>query len=159
MGRLLWAGLALFTLLPGWAQPPAPRPYSGGDYWVRNENTWLEWEVSAKELNGRLTDRWPANDEEPGALLNIDWRIEQWPVVAKFLKGDRLKVRPDSVGGSMWKDFDGYTWMRVQLPDNRFCFVRANARYLKPVKSEATALNVSEPVTQPVQTTLPEPEK
>jgi hypothetical protein len=113
----------------------------------------MDWEVTCTQLNGHLTGSWPANDEEPGALLAIDWKMHGWPVVARFAKGDRLKARPDSVGGIMWKDFDGSTWMRVQLNENQFCFVRANAKYLKPVKLEMTA------ATEPTQTTSPEPEK
>ena len=151
MRRMLWAGIVVLTLLPGWAQPPLPKAHSGGDYWVRNENTWIDWEVSASELAGRLSPNWPVNDEEPGALLQVDWRIEAWPLVCKFSKGDRLKARPDSVGGSMWKDFDGSTWMRVQRNENEFCFVRANARFLKPVKVETA--------TELTQTILPVPEK
>ena len=154
MRRLLWAGIATLTLLPGWAQPPTPpRPFSGGDYWVRNENTWLDWEVTCPQLSGHLTNSWPENDEEPGALLPIDWRMHKWPVVIKFGQGERLKARPDSVGGIMWKDFDGSTWMRVQMNETQFCFVRANAKYLKPIKLEMTA------ATEPVQTTSPGQEK
>ena len=153
MRRWLWIGITAFTLLPCWSQPPTPKPYSGGDYWVRNENTWLDWEVTCPQLSGHLCSEWPENDEEPGALLNLDWKISRWPVVAKFSKGDYLKARPDSVGGIMWKDFDGSTWMRVQVTPDHACFVRANAKFLKPVKFETAASR------EPVQTTLPEPEK
>ena len=74
MKRML---LSFLLLAPAWsaAQPlTTPRPYAGGDYWVRNENTWTEWEVTCAELSGHLCPAWPSNDEEPGALLNLDWR-------------------------------------------------------------------------------------
>ena len=148
MKRLL---LGLLILMPGLtsAQPLSPpKPFAGGDYWVRNEHTWTEWEVTTKELSGHLSPAWPVNDEEPGALLNLDWRMGGWPVVNKFAKGERVKARPDSVGGSMWKDFDGNTWLRVETAENQFCFVRANAKFLKPVAP-----------TSLTQTTLPAPEK
>lgn len=159
MTRWIWAGLALLIILPGWAQPdgaspPPPRAYSGGDYWVRCENTWLDWEVTSAQLNGHLTPVWPSNDEEPGALLNIDWQMQRWPVVARFTKGERLKARPDSVGGIMWKDLDGSSWMRVVLPDGQSCFVRANSRFVKPIKVETAAAATGLP-----QMTSPEPEK
>lgn len=129
---ILWLFLPALSL----AQPlTPPKPYPGGDYWVRNENTWSDWEVVSPELSGHLSSSWPVDDEEPGALLNLDWRMGGWPVVIKFSKGQHLRVRPDSVGGSMWKDFDGNTWLRVQVADNQFCFVRANARFLKPIAS------------------------
>ena len=133
MKRMMF--LLLFPAL-SLAQPVTPpKPFAGGDYWVRNENTWCEWEVTCNELSGHLSPAWPANDEEPGALLNLDWRMGGWPVVIKFPKGQHLKARPDSVGGSMWKDFDGNTWLRVQNGEGQFCFVRANSRFLKPVAS------------------------
>ncbi|MFN8609351.1 MAG: hypothetical protein U0931_17565 [Vulcanimicrobiota bacterium] len=140
------------------AQPlTPPRPYAGGDYWVRNENTWSEWEVVCAELSGHLSSAWPINDEEPGALLNLDWRMGGWPVVIKFPKGQRLKARPDSVGGSMWKDFDGNTWLRVQVADNQFCFVRANARFLKPVASAPPAALSAPPPAQEASPPVSEP--
>ena len=133
MKRMMF--LLLFPAL-SLAQPVTPpKPFAGGDYWVRNENTWCEWEVTCNELSGHLSPAWPANDEEPGALLNLDWRMGGWPVVIKFPKGQHLQARPDSVGGSMWKDFDGNTWLRVQNGEGQFCFVRANSRFLKPVAS------------------------
>ena len=151
MKRMLF--LLLFPALSA-AQPlTPPKPFSGGDYWVRNENTWSEWEVTCNELSGHLSPAWPANDEEPGALLNLDWRMGGWPVVIKFPKGQHLKARPDSVGGSMWKDFDGNTWLRVQNGDGQFCFVRANSRFLKPV-----AATMAAPATVVNQDPPPPPE-
>ena len=145
--------LFLLLLLPALslAQPATPpKPFSGGDYWVRNENTWTEWEVTCNELSGHLSPAWPANDEEPGALLNLDWRMGGWPVVIKFPKGQHLRARPDSVGGSMWKDFDGNTWLRVENGDGQFCFVRANSRFLKPVASTVAPV-VVEPAPVPLE--------
>lgn len=157
MKRLLF--LLLVTAMSV-AQPlTPPKPFAGGDYWVRNENTWTEWEVVCGELSGHLSPAWPVNDEEPGALLNLDWRMGGWPVVIKFPKGQRIKARPDSVGGSMWKDFDGNTWLRVQTAENQFCFVRANARFLKPVASSnspaAAPVPAGQDASQPVVETTP----
>ena len=138
----------LLFLLPALslAQPVTPpKPFAGGDYWVRSENTWNEWEVTCNELSGHLSPAWPVNDEEPGALLNLDWRMGGWPVVIKYPKGQHLRARPDSVGGTMWKDFDGNTWLRVQNGDGQFCFVRANSRFLKPVASTAPPVLEAEP--------------
>lgn len=135
--------LALFWMCallgPAGAEYFTPRPYSGGDYWLRIEQPWLDWEVTCPELAGRLTPSWPTNDEEPGALLEIDWAVSRWPVIRKFAKGDHIKARPDSVGGTMIKDLDGSSWMRVQLEDGRMCFVRANSRYLRPLEPALAA--------------------
>jgi hypothetical protein len=134
--RLLPLCLGLILCSPlAWAQNSLPKPYGGGDYWLRIEEPWLDWEVVCPELAGRLTPSWPANEEEPGALLEIDWNLARWPLVKKFAKGERLRARPDSVGGIMIKDIDGSTWMKVELEGGQLCFVRCNARYLRPINS------------------------
>ena len=130
--------LSLHSLLataPVRADVNPPKPTRGGDYWLRNENTWVEWEVKT-DLPGRLTPVWPSDFQSPGALLNMDWRIERWPVVHKFTKGERLKALPDVGGGVIMKDLDGSSWLRVQLEDGQICFVRANTRYVKPASDQ-----------------------
>ena len=132
--RLLALGLFL-NLQPAWTLNPIPmpRPYPGGDYWVRNEHTWLDWEVQCPELSGRLCRDWPQDDQQPGALLHVDWNVQRWPIVNTFHKGDRLRVKPDEAGGFLIKDIDGNSWMKVDLGSEQFCFVRAHARYVKPI--------------------------
>lgn len=134
------------------AQISMPRPYSGGDYWVRNENTWYDWEVTAPELVGRLPADWPVDDEVAGALLHIDWAVQRWPVVARFQKGQRLRIKPDSVGGFLIKDLDGNSWMKVDLGDGKICFVRANARWVKPASPPIPAA-----VVTPAPSSTPDP--
>ena len=128
----------LLSTLPLSAQP-TPKPCSVGDYWTRSEHTWLHWEVTSTELNGRLTPAWPLDEEDPEALLGIDWVVPQWPVVAKFSKGDLLYAVTDENGGDLIKDIDGGTWMKVRAPQGGFCFIRANAKYVRPVAPEAVA--------------------
>lgn len=154
---LLIALMACSTLTAfGADQVPRPKPLRGGDYWLRNENAWLEWEA-ASELSGRLTPQWPADFQEPGALLEIDWRIDRWPVVHKFAKGDHLQALPDAGGMVIMKDIDGSSWLRVKLENGQVCFVRANAKYLKP-SAEATARRFvpSLPEKAPIGETSPE---
>lgn len=135
---LLIALMALSTLTTFAADPaPRPKPLRGGDYWLRNENAWMEWEA-ASDLTGRLTPQWPADFQEPGALLEIDWRIERWPVVHKFAKGEHLQALPDAGGMVIMKDIDGSSWLRVKLENGQICFVRANSKFLKP-SAQATA--------------------
>lgn len=144
--RLLISVLLLTAT--GYAQP-LPKPHGGGDYWIYNENTWLDWEVVSNELNGRLTPTWPEDEQAPGALLKIDWVVPRWPVVTQFRKGQRLRAQPDEVGGILIKDIDGGSWMKVDIGDGRFCFVRANSKYIKPVKIVPVAPPVAEPVVEP----------
>lgn len=121
------------------AAAPLPRAYSGGDYWVRNENTWMDWEVTCPQLVGRLTPQWPSDEEVAGATLGVDWAVARWPEVTRFSKGQTLRVKPDSAGGFLIKDLDGNSWMKVDLGEGKICFVRANARFVKPIKSTVPA--------------------
>src|SRR5688572_86106 len=91
--------ILLLATLPVWAEPPVPKPHGGGDYWIYNEDTWVDWEVTCKELAGRMTPSWPVDEAAPGALLKVDWLVPQWPVVARFGKGQRLQAVPDEGGG------------------------------------------------------------
>lgn len=113
--------------------PIPPKPRDGGEYWLRDEDTWLDWEVLSSELAGRLTPDWPADESSPEALYNIDWLVFKWPKIVTFSKGERLRAVPDEVGGILIKDIDGGTWMKVQAPNGGFCFVRANGKYVRPV--------------------------
>lgn len=133
-------GFCILLSLCAQAQMSAPKPYAGGEFWVRNENTWFDWEVTSNDLVGRLTPDWPADDEVAGALLNIDWTVNRWPAVAHFHKGDHLRIRPDSVGGFLIKDFNGSSWMKVDLGDGRICFVRANSKCVKPCAPPPAAI-------------------
>ena len=134
-GRFAQALIVLSLLLglglPGWSDPPAPR--RGGDFWLRNEETWLWWEVLPKTLAGRRASSWPSEWQAPEALMEMDWVIGSWPVVTNFNQGARLRALPDAVGGIISKDLDGNSWLRVALPDGQLCFVRAHKTTLKPV--------------------------
>jgi hypothetical protein len=111
--------------------------------------------VVCPELVGRITPAWPADDQEPEALLKIDWLVPQWPVVARFGKGTRLQAVPDEVGGILIKDIDGGSWMKVRSPQGGFCFVRANAKYVKPVRPLPPAAAAPQP--QPAAELAPAP--
>lgn len=129
---------------------PIPKPTGGGgDYWIYNENTWLDWVVVSPELVGRLTPKWPSEDAEPDALTKVDWVVYRWPVVAKFVKGQRLRAVPDDCGGILIKDIDGGTWMKVETGSGTFCFVRANAKYLKPIGPDPGLKPMLSPSPQP----------
>lgn len=156
--KLLLAILLLPALMiPAQAEPPVPKASAGGDYWIYNEDTWLDWEVTTKELVGRITPDWPEDEQAPDALLKIDWLVPQWPVVARYPQGSRLRAVPDDCGGILIKDIDGGSWMKVESPGGGFCFVRANSKYIKPVRPapQARVLEPEPPASLPEE--LPEP--
>lgn len=155
--KLLLAALLFTAIIPAQAEPPVPKASSGGDYWIYNEDTWLDWEVITKELVGRITPAWPENEQSPDALLKIDWLVPQWPVVARYPMGSRLRAVPDDCGGILIKDIDGGSWMKVEAPTGGFCFVRANSKYIKPVRVAPQAVVAPQPETAPVSP-QPEPE-
>lgn len=130
---------AALPVAAAFAEPPVPKAHSGGDYWIYNEHTWVDWEVTCPELVGRITPTWPEDEEEPGALLKVDWLVPQWPAVARYAKGTRLKAVPDECGGILIKDIDGSSWMKVETPNGKFCFVRANAKFIRPIRVAAKA--------------------
>lgn len=134
MSVALWMGL--YPLVPAAAHSPVPslpQTRSDGQYWLLPGQSWLVWEVTAERLAARQTELWPEDEEEPGALLGLDWRVWDWAEVASFPKGTLLKARPLSTGDILIKDLDGGTWMRIEGPDGRLCFVRARGVDLKPV--------------------------
>lgn len=138
----MWKALLLLLCLvafPAAAQSVPPKPRDGGDYWLRDEESWLDWEVICPELAGRLTPEWPADESSPEALYKIDWLVFRWPKVDTFVKGERLRAVPDEVGGILIKDIDGGTWMKVETHNGGFCFVRANGKYLRPVAAPKPA--------------------
>ncbi len=134
----LWLGL--HPLAPAVAHSPVPslpQARSDGQYWLLPGQSWLVWEVTAQESVARQTELWPEDEEEPGALLGLDWRVWDWAEVARFPKGTLLKARPLSTGDILIKDLDGGTWMRIEGPDGKLCFVRARGADLKPVAAPA----------------------
>lgn len=157
--------LVWLMLLPALASP-LPKASGGGDYWIRDEDTWLDWVVTAPELVGRLASNWPTDEASPDALIAIDWIVYKWPVVARFYKGQRLKAVADECGGILIKDIDGGTWMKVELAPGSFCFVRANAKYIKPAQPIEPASQIrrskpqepaqAEPATIEVEPVQPE---
>jgi len=100
---------------------------------LRNEETWLRWEVVPKTVPGRLASNWPSDWQRVGALIDMDWVVGSWPVVSHFVHGTRLRALPDAGGGIFVKDIDGGSWLRVALPSGGLCFVRAHRASLKPV--------------------------
>ncbi|MEW6279701.1 MAG: hypothetical protein AB1758_13820 [Candidatus Eremiobacterota bacterium] len=129
--------LALFAVTGAQQQEvPVPRPISNGDYWIRNENGWLEWEVVVKELPGRLHPQWPPDWRELGASLPARWDIWRWPAVVMFPKGLVMKAAMDSEGGCIVKDENGDSWLRVFSDETTgdICFVRANKKYIRPYR-------------------------
>jgi hypothetical protein len=84
-------------------------------------------------LNGRLSPDFPTDWKNCGA----QWPQSDpgtWPVVARFYKGTILNATTGNLGVNFIKDSRGKNWIMVRISADKVCFVRANSKFLKPVR-------------------------
>ena len=66
--------------------------------------------------------------------------VSQWPVVTAFRRGQRLQaVTGNNVNQIMIADSHGKSWLPVST-DKGNCCVRANSRFIKPIRENPTTL-------------------
>jgi len=66
--------------------------------------------------------------------------VSQWPVVTAFRRGQRLQAVTGNNGNQiMIADSQGKPWLPVST-DKGNCFVRANSRFIKPIRENPTTL-------------------
>ena len=66
--------------------------------------------------------------------------VSQWPVVTAFRRGQRLQaVTGNNANQIMIADSQGKPWLPVST-DKGNCFVRANSRFIKPIREHPTTL-------------------
>ena len=116
-----------------------PQSDKNGDY--GNRTTHIYWKVvdpDPEGLNGRLADDFPADWED----IRASWpetNVAQWPVVTKFSTGSILTACPGNCGIIFLKDKNGKSWLMVYrdpVKKSKVCFVRANVKYIKPVRGK-----------------------
>ena len=110
-----------------------PVPDKNGDYVYATEHmVWKVVDPDPNGLNGRLSPKFPQNWEDPRSKWPV-MNINQWPVVIKFQKGDRLIAIRGNRGVNIIKDTRGKPWLMVEYTELKPCFVRANSQFIKPV--------------------------
>ncbi len=140
---LVMMALAVFSqtqaqdmdVITRYSNHPLPTPDANGDYMVpSNGKYWMvvdpDWDNG---LNGRLTPEWPADWEH----INVKWpqsNVATWPVVARFFPGTVLNASWGNRGAISLKDHNGKPWLMIQISRDRYCFVRANKRFIQPVR-------------------------
>jgi len=66
--------------------------------------------------------------------------ISQWAVVTKFNRGQRLRAVTGNLANQiMLVDRQGKPWLPVNSPKGD-CFVRANSRFIQPLREDPTTL-------------------
>jgi hypothetical protein len=131
--RLLILVLAL-SLSSGCLADEMPSPDAQGEYGRRTLHTrWQVVDADPQGLNGRLAENFPRLYDD----ARQPWpttEVLTWPVVERFPKGRILEAVTGNVGVMLIKETSGRTWMMVRRSDGGVCFVRANHRFLRPVK-------------------------
>jgi len=117
-----------------------PTANQDGDY-RGQAAAWMLWQVTDADpdgLNCRASEPF-----ESGEWLEVAYsdKLDNWigrlPVVAYFRLATVLFVNSVPSGLALWYDDADKPWLRVRLSTDgdRMCFVRANNRYIKPVRS------------------------
>lgn len=132
--RTLFGWMILLAWLSACASAALPQPDHAGDFHPRTlQRDWAVVDTDPAGLNGRLATNFPQNWEDPRETWPSS-EVLQWPVVASFAPGSRLKAVHGNLGAIFLQDRSGRSWLMVFRPDGRgVCFVRANARFIRPV--------------------------
>lgn len=135
--------LSLFVLMIQQAaaqEMPVPGSDKNGDYNIRGYPYWQVVDEDPSGLNGRLSMDHPFQWFSPGCGYEDD-KISQWPIIRRFKKGTILSADLSPAGFCMSMDDRGKPWIRVSIdtePGGIICYVRANRKFVKPVKKPET---------------------
>lgn len=147
---LLALVLCLFAAAAN-AQENIPQANAKGDFQGRYlHNYWMVMDPDPNGFNGRLTPKWPANWDAVDANWP-DTRVikPDWPVVVRFNRGRVLRAMSGNMGLIFIRDGRGLPWLMVSAgpagKPNGVCFVRANAKFLKPVLAAENGRNLPSP--------------
>ncbi|MEG4107549.1 hypothetical protein [Microcoleus sp. S13_C5] len=106
---------------------------------------WLVVDSDSQGLNCRMAQRFRSISvdalDAPGELFERNkHNVSQWPVVAAFRRGQRLQaVTGNNANQIMIADSQGKPWLPIST-DKGNCFVRANSRFIKPIRENPTTL-------------------
>ena len=106
---------------------------------------WVVVDSDSQGLNCRMAQRFrsisvDALDAPDELFAKNKHNVSQWPVVTTFRRGQRLEaVTGNNANQIMIADSQGKPWLPV-LTGKANCFVRANSRFVKPVRENPTTL-------------------
>lgn len=106
---------------------------------------WVVVDSDSQGLNCRMAQRFRSISvdslDAPAELFERNkHNVSQWPVVTAFRRGKRLQaVTGNNANQIMIADSQGKPWMPIST-DKGNCFVRANSRFIKPIRENPTTL-------------------
>ncbi|WP_293145119.1 MULTISPECIES: hypothetical protein [unclassified Microcoleus] len=106
---------------------------------------WVVVDSDSQGLNCRMAQRFRSISvdglDAPDELFERNkHNVSQWPVVTTFRRGERLQaVTGNNANQIMIADSNGKPWLPIST-DKGNCFVRANSRFVKPVRENPTTL-------------------
>jgi hypothetical protein len=106
---------------------------------------WVVVDSDSQGLNCRMAQKFrsisvDALDAPDELFAKNKHNVSQWPVVTTFRRGERLQaVTGNNANQIMIADSNGKPWLPIST-DKGNCFVRANSRFVKPVRENPTTL-------------------
>ena len=146
--------LAVAGILGGWANLAWALPVANqqGDYPVpparargNRQVNWVVVDSDSQGLNCRMAQRFRSISvdalDAPAELFERNkHNVSQWPVVTVFRRGQRLRaVTGNNADQIVIADTQGKPWLPISTGKGN-CFVRANSRFIKPIRENPTTL-------------------
>jgi hypothetical protein len=146
--------LAVAGILGAWANLALAIPVANqqGDYPVppgrargNRQVNWVVVDSDSQGLNCRMAQKFrsisvDALDAPDELFARNKHNVSQWPVVTVFRRGKRLEaVTGNNANQIMIADTQGKPWLPIST-NNGNCFVRANSRFIKPIRENPTTL-------------------
>lgn len=106
---------------------------------------WVVVDSDAQGLNCRMAQRFRSvivdSLDAPDELFEKNkHNVSQWPVVTVFRRGQRLQaVTGNNANQITIADTQGKPWLPISTEKGN-CFVRANTRFIKPIRENPTTL-------------------
>lgn len=106
---------------------------------------WVVVDSDSQGLNCRMAQRFRSISvdglDAPDELFAKNkHNVSQWPVVTSFRRGQRLQaVTGNNANQIAIADIQGKPWLPVDTEKGN-CFVRANSRFIKPIRENPTTL-------------------
>ncbi|MBE9183360.1 hypothetical protein IQ270_01120 [Microcoleus sp. LEGE 07076] len=120
---------------------PVPTSRARGNRQVN----WVVVDSDSQGLNCRMAQRFrsisvDALDAPDELFTKNKHNVSQWPVVTSFRRGKRLQaVTGNNADQIMIADSQGKPWLPISTEKGN-CFVRANSRFIKPIRENPTTL-------------------
>ena len=137
-----WANLALAVPVANQqGDYPAPPARARGNRQVN----WVVVDSDSQGLNCRMAKKFRSFSvdglDAPDELFERNkHNVSQWPVVTTFRRGKRLQaVTGNNANQITIVDTQGKPWLPIST-ENGNCFVRANSRFIKPIRENPTTL-------------------